>query len=428
MGNIENQKSDNQSPVSTQNLKVNFPDQPVKPVGLTFGLMLLGLFILASLIFYFAYTSQRDAVADFFIEWKGTQVALEGGNPYSDETTRQIQLGSKGRLVEPGEDQLAFVYPYWRIFFSIPIAGLNYPWASAIWLGFILTFYIGALFLTGRAVGWRPKSAQASSGYYLALIFAFPAFSSLMLGQSALLVAALLGGVYYCLKINATAWAGSLLALATVKPQLTLVLIPLLLLRALWRREWRFIAGFFITLAVLAGISFAMYPAWFSEFVAVASRYPGYKRSLTGPGFTFDWLGGGLATVVGWAVWLVVAVGGLWLWWRYTQAEPAETKPGLSYDLAFSIGLILTLLLPPQTNISNPVLLFMPLTLIFARLRGGLYGLLVGGVIVITWGLYFLFYNIAYGVLIVVPPVLVTVLLVFFYLPQRHSETVKLKV
>jgi len=406
VGEIENLITNNQQPTTNNQLK---------PVGLVFGLTLVGLFVLASLIFYFAYTSQRDAVADFFIEWKGTQVALEGGNPYSDETTRQIQLGSKGRLVDPGEDQLAFVYPYWRIFFSIPIAGLSYQWASAIWLGFILTLYVGALFLTGRAIGWRPTSAQASSGYYLALIFAFPAFSSLMLGQSALLVAALLGGVYYCLKVGASGWAGSLLALATVKPQLTLVLIPLLFLRALWRRDWRFILGFFITLAVLAVISFIMYPAWFSEFVAVASRYPSYKRSLTGPGFTFDWLGGGLATAVSWAVWLLIAGAGLWQWWRYTQAEPAGTKPGLPYDLAFSIGLILTLLLPPQTNISNPVLLFLPLTLIFAKLRGGLYGLLVVGVIAISWGLYFVFYNSAYGVLIVVPPVLVTILLYRMY-------------
>src|SRR5690242_16587710 len=102
----------------------------VRKPGAGFGLAMLGLFVVAVLVFYFTYTSQRDAVADFFIEWRGSQVALQGGNPYSDETTRSIQLGSKGRLVGPDEDQLAFVYPYWRVFYSAPIAFLPYAWAS----------------------------------------------------------------------------------------------------------------------------------------------------------------------------------------------------------------------------------------------------------------------------------------------------------
>ncbi|NWJ45013.1 MAG: DUF2029 domain-containing protein [Chloroflexi bacterium] len=390
-------------------------------VSPTFSFALLCLFIVASISFYFSYTSQRNAVADFYIEWKGTQVALEGGNPYSNETTRLIQLGSKGRLVDPGEDQLAFVYPYWRILFNAPIAFLSYDLASAAWLGFLLTLYCGALYLLQRGLNWKPKSPAKNAFYYIAFIFAFPAFSSLMLGQAALLVTAFIGGVYYFLKKGATGTAGVLLALATVKPQLTLVLIPLLLIRALWRREWRFIIAFFITMGSLAGISFILFPAWLSEFIAVATRYPSYKPSLTAPAFAFVWLDGAVGTILGWLCWLLLACAGLWLWWRFTQVESDGVKPGLAYDLAFSSALILTLLLPPQTNISNPVLLVIPIGLLMSRASGRGFWSLALGIIVISWLIYFLFYNVAYGAVIIIPPVVVAILL-FFNFRKALSE------
>ncbi|MEI7553711.1 MAG: glycosyltransferase family 87 protein [Chloroflexota bacterium] len=378
-----------------------------------FSFALLCLFIVASISFYFSYTSQRNAVADFYIEWKGTQVALEGGNPYSNETTRLIQLGSKGRLVEPGEDQLAFVYPYWRIFFNAPIAFLSYDWASAAWLGFLLTLYCGALYLLQRGLNWKSKSPIKNAFYYLAFIFSFPAFSSLMLGQSALLVTAFIGGVYYFLKKGATGTAGVLLALATVKPQLTLALIPLLLIRALWRREWRFIIAFFVTMGLLAAISFILFPAWLSEFIAVATRYPSYKPSLTGTAFAFVWLDGAVGTILGWFCWLLLACAGVWLWWRFTLIESGKIKAGLAYDLSFSIALILTLLLPPQTNISNPVLLFVPIALLMSRASERGFWSLALGIIVISWLIYFLFYSVAYGAVIIIPPILIAIFLFF---------------
>jgi hypothetical protein len=391
--------------------------------GRGFTLAILALFIVASLVFYLAYTSQRDAVADFFIEWKGSQVALQGGNPYSDETTRQIQLGSKGRLVGPEEDQLAFVYPYWRVFYSAPIAFLPYEWASAIWLGLLLAVYCGALYLLTLAQGWRPSTPLKGTLYYGTLILMFPAFSSLMLGQSALLGAALLSATYYCLKSGSNGIAGVTLALATVKPQLALVIVPWLLLRALWQRDWKLLAGFGITLAILAGLSFAFYPAWFSEFVTVASRYPSYKKSLTGPGFLLESLGSA-GMVLSWLIWLVLLGIGLWLWWREIRSKTNDVPGNLNFDLAFSAALLLTLLLPPQTNISNPVILALPLTMLFARWdrsrSGAYYGL--GAVILIgSWLLYFVLYNNFYGLLIVSWPLLMGLLLYLVYRPQLQS-------
>lgn len=412
--------------MQSQPSNLTTPSQPktlifARKPGLGFIMAVLVLFLVASLIFYFTYTSQRDAVADFFIEWRGSQVALQGGNPYSDETTRSIQLGSKGRLVGPNEDQLAFVYPYWRVFYSTPIAFLPYEWASALWLGFLLAVYGGALYLLTLSQNWRPATPFKGTAFYGALLLMFPAFSSLMLGQSALLGAALLSLVYYGLKSGNSGWAGVALALATVKPQLTLVLIPWLIGRALWRRDWRMLLSFGLTLLGLVALSFAFYPGWFSQFVTVASQYPSYKKSLTGPGFFFDWLGSAGA-IIAIPFWLILAGMGLWFWLR----EAKIPDSGLIFDLAFSIGLLLTLLLPPQTNISNPVILALPLTMLFARwdrARSSNYYWLAAGILFGSWLLYFLLYNSAYGMVIVIWPLVIGLILWLVYRREAGFET-----
>ena len=379
----------------------------VRP-GPGFAIGIILLFGLASLGFYLGYTSQRDAVADFFIEWRGSQIALQGDNPYSDETTRAIQIGSKGRLVGPGEDQLAFVYPYWRVFYAAPLVFLPYAWASAIWLGFLLAVYAASLYLLTLAQSWRPSTPLAGVAFCVGLLLMFPAFSALMLGQAALLVAALLALVYYGLKSGAPGWAGVALALATVKPQLVLVLLPWLVLRAIGQKQWRFLFGFGLTLSGLAGLSFAFYPAWLGQFIAVATRYPAYKKSLTGPGFLFEWLEAS-SNLPAWILWLALALAGMWLAWR-------ELRSGSQlFDRAFCAALVLTLLLPPQTNISNPAILALPLALLLAHLDKAkniklYYGLIVS-LLFGSWLLYFLLYNNFYGLLILSWPIAVGLIL-----------------
>ncbi len=371
---------------------------PYLKLALAFGILL----VISSLVFYFTYTSKRAAVADFYIEWRGSQVALQGGNPYSEETTQLIQLGSKGHLVGPGEDQLAFVYPLWRVFYSAPVAFLAYDWASAIWLGFLLTFYLGSLFLLARLGGLKFASPLKGFLFYTTLIFMFPAFSSLMLGQSALLAAALITLVYLCLKWEKPGTAGTFLALATVKPQLCLVLIPWLFFRAFWRREWRFFGGFSLTLGILAVASLGLYPAWPDQFIEVALRYPTYKKSLTGPGFFLEGLGttGPFFAAI---LWLGLLMAGLFFW--AGELGLKKIKPGLGFDLAFCLALFLTLLLPPQTNISNPAILTLPLTLLFALWKKSPLFFWLGGIVLPgSWLLYFLLFDNFYGWLIVAWP------------------------
>lgn len=385
-----------------------------------FWLFMLGLFIVATLAFYLIVTSRYAvSVDDFFIEWKGAQIAVNGGDPYSDAATLEIQHGLYRFNVPPDQDQLAFVYPYWRIFYNLPIVFLPYDWAAAIWVGLLITLFLGSVYLITQVVGWRPKSALQQSVLYLSLLLSFPVFGSLMLGQVALLDGSLLALIFFCLRTGRQGWAGFLLALITVKPQLAVVMVGLLVLRALWKREWRFLLSFAITMAILAGASFAVYPSWFSKFLAGISRYPSYKPTLTGPSFIFGGLGS-VGTVLAALIWLVIAIAGLIIWWRELRgANPNTTlaiPPGTAFDFSYCAGLIMTLLLPPQTNIVNAVLLEVPIILLMVRWSNRkqfkLFYLMAACNIILSWTLYISLFNNFYGWLIVGPVSIVTLVLI----------------
>ncbi len=392
-------------------------------LGQGFAIFMLVLFVVATLVFYFVHTSQLEvAEDDFFIEWKGAQVALQGGDPYSDSTTRLIQIGLHRFNVTAGQDQLAFVYPYWRVFYNAPLNLLPYAWAAAVWLGLRLTLLFGSIFLVCRTLGWQLRTVQQQVAVYLSLLLAFPTFAALMEGQIALLSGSLIVLTYYCLRTGAQSWAGIWLALATVKPQLAAILCLLLVGRAIWRREWRFMISFLLALTVLTGTSFLAYPNWLGEFLTSINRYPGYKKSLTGPGFIFEGLGG-VGTILTMLVWLVIASVGLFLWWRGTTKNrlliTQGELPGSFFDLIFCVGIALTLLLPPQTNIVNALLLEVPVLLLMERWsktgqHWRFYTMAFGNVVV-SWGLYFALYNDFYGWLIVAPTIIVGLLFMFTF-------------
>ena len=378
----------------------------LRPLGI-----LLSAYIIASSVFYFGLTSRIHNAADFFIEWQGSRVAfgledIGTHDPYSDAATHLIQLGSKGHLVGADEDQLAFVYPLYRVFYSAPFAPLPFDLAAALWMGLSLVAYGWAVGTLPRLLGWRfARRIGLTLAYWAVAMVAFPSFSALMLGQALLLVVAFLLGGYICIKDGRDATAGVFLALATVKPQLAFVVIPFALGWAIYHRRWRLVLGFGLTLSLLCAASFALMPDWVGAFISGATRYPSYKPTLTAPGFLSRALG--IPDIFGWLLWIVVAVSSLWLLWRLRR-----DVRGQGFDLAFMLAVVLTLWLPPQTNMSNAALLVGPFAFLFAYLlvhRHITFIILIAfGWVVASWMAYSLFYtgrfdSPSYGWLIVIP-------------------------
>lgn len=360
-----------------------------------------------------AYTWRGNTHPDFFIEWMGSRVALSGGNPYSEQTTLAIQLGSKGHEVPPDQDQLAFVYPFYRVFFNAPVAFLPYDWATAIWHTAMQFSLLTSVLLFVQSLRWHTTPGEFALVILLAIL-PYPLFGGLMLGQMAVGVLALLLFSFWSLQQRRDWLAGICLACATVKPQLVVLAVPGLLLWSLARRRWRVVAGFVLSLALLLGVSFLIYPDWLRAFLHAASRYASYKPTETGASFL---LSDYCAPAWPWVLETAAVVGLLASWWAaWRQDEPR------SFEGAFVLTLAMTTFVLPQTSPVDRMLLLPAILLLVRDIQGWLGQVaLVILTIAGTWLSYALLYRSHYGLNMALPPVVALTLLALWY-TARHRQ------
>lgn len=202
---------------------------------------------------------------DFISFWTSGRMLVGGANVYDAAAHVAAQ---RAFYTLPGE-YTAFFYPPSFLPFVWPLGFLPYFPALAAWLA--LT---GAAWLAAMR-GWF--GTLGLKGPALVVILAFPpVIVTLTHGQTAFLVAALLGGGL--LLVAKRPWlAGLLIGLATIKPQFGL-LIPVALLAS---GQWRTIAAAGGSALALAGLSAVVFgPQVWSDWLAITQA----AGSATGDG------------------------------------------------------------------------------------------------------------------------------------------------
>jgi hypothetical protein len=174
--------------------------------------------------------------------------------------------------------------------------------------------------------------------------------------------------------------AGMALALTALKPNPFLLLVPLLGVWLLWRRQWRVLLGAIGGGAVLLATTWLIQPGWLVDWLAVRGKTIATYRTPTVWGLAHAlspdlWpvlglLGAGaVAVIVGWAVF----------------HRPAWRTPEV-----VAVGVAGSLLVTPYAWTYEHALLLVPLVLLFTRARAGwvrwsLWGSLT---IALPWVLY----------------------------------------
>lgn len=217
--------------------------------------------------------------ADMVAVWKGTQMALQGHDPYAVSTTREIQKVFYGYVLPPGDtrNQIGFVYPMQTVLLFAPIAPLPWP---VVRVGFLILFTaLTALsvFLWARVVGLDLGRRSLAVAVILTLC-SWPVMWGLQLVQPSLLVALLAAAGCFLLKRGNAVPAGLLFALATIKPQLVAVLIVWLLLWAALRRLWRFHISFSLALAALLAAAARLRSGWVDGWEKASADYASYRH------------------------------------------------------------------------------------------------------------------------------------------------------
>lgn len=237
------------------------------------------------------------------------------------------------------------------------------PGPRLFWLALLEFALIGSVVGAMVLAEWRLPPALLAFTAIWAILF-YHSARAILLGQFAIVILALIVATLLALRARRDTLAGVFLALATIKPQMIFLLVPMVLFWAVARRRWRLIWGFAGAMAVLCGASFVAQPDWLSSFVTQMMRYPSYT-AIGSPVWVITHyfipaLGAPGEIVLSLALfgWALVTWGRLWF---------DESWPTFLWTV--SVTLVVTNLIALRTATTNYVVLFIPLIQILAAIH-----------------------------------------------------------
>jgi hypothetical protein len=309
---------------------------------------------------------------DFYQVWlTAREWFRHGRDPYSLEMTREIQVGLYGRPLDPHRlgdpvDTRRFPYPVFTDLLFWPTAEFPFTGLRVVVVFILSVMTVASVLLWLRALRWRPGWRWMAVAALLTMT-SYPALEGLYAAQLGLLVAYLLAASMLALQRNRLLMAGILLALTTIKPQVTALTILYLLIWSLHdrRRRTRFLIGFFSTFALLLGSSLLALPHWIPSWIHTVLAYHHYTappvvtQVLTAP------LGPRLSAAVTLALTAASVVLAVVLCWRNRAAPPGSFAFWLTVSLLLSITTITIL---PGQAIYDHIILF-PGILLLVRAR-----------------------------------------------------------
>ena len=393
---------------------------PARSISMVQWLALAGLLVILiaaeSYALYTVFTSKFPGGNDFFVYWLGGRAyLLDGANPFSPAVAEKIQLAVFGRPVQPGDkDQAYFAYPLYSLYFSWPLSLLPYPWARAIWMTLLQFMLLAITGLSIRLAGWRPPTWL----FGLTLLWGILLYNgarAIILGQFSILVALALLLALWAIEQRRDGWAGILLAITTIKPQMVILLLFFLLVWALRQRRWWLLGSFGASMLALLLSSLLLIPAWPLDFWRNTLAYASYIRFGTPlENLLHYFLPSQLAaplTLILTGLLFLALLPGWWLAWRTppddrgtplppsrsqgTSLPPSRERGGPGgghYTWAVMSTLIIGNLITFRSATTNQMLLYLPLFFFFRRLpqpRGNVIAALVEvGLAVFMWSVF----------------------------------------
>ncbi|OQY34817.1 MAG: hypothetical protein B6243_05260 [Anaerolineaceae bacterium 4572_5.2] len=308
------------------------------------------------------YALVAPGTADFFARWYGgKELVLHERNPYDREIELEAQQAMFGRHTRPDEDQVNFAYPLYTIYLFLPLTLVPYSWAQAIWMVVLQFSLMGGTLILFDLAKWRPRLWLFIVTLFWSIFF-YPGARAIMLGQFSILVFLFLTIAVWGLMNGHDRLAGAILPLATIKPQMVFLVIPLLLLWAWRQKRWQFIVAFGASTAVLLLTSLLWVPDWIFRFLGNLSAYSGY----VGFGSPLENMTARLLPALDqWLNPLIAALLAgllLWQWWLALTRKPKDFLWAIIWTLL--IGNLIAF----RSATANHVTLYLTIFIIFKRL------------------------------------------------------------
>lgn len=307
-----------------------------------------------------AGAATASPLTDLYPYWYGTrELFLRHRDPYGAEVSHELQFAYYGRLLDPsrpGEprDQQRFAYPLYVIFLVAPTIGTQFHSAQVLfsWVLAIVTAVSVALWLSVIPL---QLSLLARVTLFAAVLSSVPLLQGVSLIQFGLLVAGLLCAAVAAVVAGHLFLAGALLALATIKPPMSLLAISWLMMWIAgdWRPRRPLLWGFAATLAVLIASSEFLVPGWLLRYPQVLIAYAQYSG-------TTPLIGVFLPRSLLWPV----AVGGLVATASFCWSVRRQPPNSSHFILAFAFVSTLTVLIMPTALSPYNHVLLLPAVLL----------------------------------------------------------------
>jgi hypothetical protein len=300
--------------------------------------------------------------SDLYPRWLGArEMLLHGRDPYGAGVTREIQTGFYGRPLDPQNPsdptaRESFVYPLYVVFLLAPTVTWSFHTVAEVVRWLLLASIACSVPLWMVALKIRPRWPLMIAATLLAL-GSYPAVEEYFQQNLTALVIFFLAAAAAAASRNWLTLSGFLLALATVKPDTTglVILWFLLWVTGNWKQRNRLFWSFTVTMAALLLSTEAMSPGWISRFAAAVREYPAYG---TDPNILQVLLRTQVAEFLG-LVLIVLLIG---ICWRWRKAAPDSKQFG--WALAWVAAVTLVVL--PKLAAYNQLLLI-PALLVLAR-------------------------------------------------------------
>jgi hypothetical protein len=281
---------------------------------------------------------------------------------YSQEMTREIQSGIFGRALDPQissdpvADYRTFAYPAFTDLLFWPASQVPFSLVRGLLALLLGTLTITSIVLWLRALAWR-MSASWLAVTVLLVLGSYQVLEGLYADQLGLLVGFLLAASILALQRGRFLLAGVLMALTTIKPQMSALAIFFLLIWSLrdWRARRRFVVGFLSLTLALTLSALVVWPHWIASWSRVVLGYHRYARPPLVSEVLAAPLGPAMAEPVSIALTAFLLVAALWLAWRNRGAAASSREFWLA--LCFLLAVTAVTLLPGQAIHDHIILL-----------------------------------------------------------------------
>lgn len=380
------------------------------------GLLTLGLILLVLLTWanYHYLNTPQYAHRDFMSLWGGGWAVLEGIDPYDPEIWRplRLELGSKWETGDKGNP-----FPLWTLLLMAPLSKLSLGWGAAVWLTASQGLLAMAVLMLAVELGERRPSLADFALLALGAFMFRGTLVTLHNGQITIFLLAFITLFLVLMKRNYPIIAGFILGFIILKPNPFIFFAPLVALWLLFHKRWRVIAGGLTSVAILLAISWMVIPGWLFSWQTVREKTGNSIRS-----FIMPTLWGSAAEIsVQWApllgslfvVGLTIALA--WYVFRHKELEISEV---------ISLAIVSSLLITPYAWAYEHVLLLIPLTLLFTRLKQRWLAELIwiGLVFTLPWILYRAGEEFGRGTIEVLVPMLTALIYWAWLIVQRTRK------